>query len=49
MTIPEDMPGAGEDGLDIYRVPVRKRRHPSRARHTSANLVDDGNAWGVHR
>jgi hypothetical protein len=42
MTVPDDMPGAGEDGLDIYRVPVLKRRRPPRARHTSANLVDAG-------
>jgi hypothetical protein len=42
MTVPDDMPGAGEDGLDIYRVPVLKRRRPPRTRHTSANLVDDG-------
>lgn len=42
MTVPDDMPGAGEDGLDMYRVPVLKRRRPSRTRHTSANLVDDG-------
>ena len=42
MTVPDDMPGAGEDGLDIYRVPVLKRRRPIRTRHTSANLVDAG-------
>ena len=42
MTVPDDMPGVGEDGLDIYRVPVLKRRRPARTRHTSANLVDAG-------
>jgi hypothetical protein len=42
MTVPDDMPGAGEDGLDIYRVPVLKRRRPPRTRHASANLVDAG-------
>jgi hypothetical protein len=42
MTVPDEMPGAGEDGLDIYRVLVLKRRRPPRARHTSANLVDAG-------
>ena len=42
MTVPDDMPGAGEDGLDIYRVPVLKRRRPARTRHTSANLADTG-------
>ena len=42
MTVPDDMPGAGEDGLDIYRVPVFKRRRPARTRYTSANLVDAG-------
>ncbi len=34
MTVPGHMPGTGEDGLDIYRVPVLKRRRPSRTRHT---------------
>jgi hypothetical protein len=42
MTVPDDMPGAGEDGLDIYRVSVLKRRRPARARHTSVNLADAG-------
>jgi hypothetical protein len=42
MTVPDGMPGAGEDGLDIYRVPVLKRRRPSRTRYTSVNLVDAG-------
>jgi hypothetical protein len=42
MTVPDDMPGAGEDGLNIYRVPVFKRRRPPRARYASANLVDAG-------
>ncbi len=42
MTVPDDMPGAGEDGLDIYRVPVLKRRRPARTRHGSVNLVDAG-------
>jgi hypothetical protein len=42
MTVPDDMPGAGEDGLDIYRVPVLKRRRPARTRHTSVNLADAG-------
>ena len=42
MTVPDDMPGAGEDGLDIYRVPVLKRRRPPRTRYASANLVDAG-------
>jgi hypothetical protein len=42
MTVPDDMPGAGEEGLDIYRVPVLKRRHPPRTRYASANLVDAG-------
>jgi hypothetical protein len=44
MTVPDDAPGAGEDGLDIYRVRIRKRRRPPRTRHSSANLVDDGPA-----
>ena len=42
MTVPDDMPGAGEDGLDIYRVPVFKRRRPPRTRYASANLIDTG-------
>jgi hypothetical protein len=42
MTVPDDMPGAGEDGLDIYRVPVLKRRRPASTRHTSVNLADAG-------
>lgn len=42
MTVPDDMPGAGEDGLDIYRVLVIKRRRPPRTRHASVNLVDAG-------
>jgi len=42
MTVPDDMPGAGEDGWDIYRVPVLKRRRPARSRHTSVNLADAG-------
>jgi len=42
MTVPDDMPGAGEDRLDINRVPVLKRRRPSRTRYASANLVDAG-------
>jgi hypothetical protein len=42
MTVPDDMPGAGEDGLDIYRVPVLKRRRPASTRHTSVNLTDAG-------
>jgi len=35
MTVPDDMPGAGEDGLDIYRAEIRKRRRPPRTRHTT--------------
>ncbi|HEY1323202.1 MAG TPA: hypothetical protein VGF32_23290 [Streptosporangiaceae bacterium] len=42
MTVPDDMPGAGEDGLDIYRVPVLKRRRPASTRHTSVTLADAG-------
>jgi hypothetical protein len=42
MTVPDDMPGAGEDGLDIYRAEIFKRRRPARARRTSANLADTG-------
>jgi hypothetical protein len=42
MTVPDDMPGAGEEGLDIYRVPILKPRRPARSRHSSANLVDAG-------
>lgn len=42
MTVPDDMPGAGEDDLDIYRVPLFKRRRPVRARHSSSNLADAG-------
>jgi hypothetical protein len=42
MTIPDDMPGAGEDGLDIYRAGIVKRRRPPRARYSSVNLPDTG-------
>ena len=42
MTVPDDMPGAGEDDLDIYRVQLLKRRRPARARHSSTNLADAG-------
>ena len=42
MTVPDDMPGAGEDDLDIYRVTLFKRRRPARARHSSTNLADAG-------
>jgi hypothetical protein len=42
MTVPDDMPGAGEEGLDIYRAGIVKRRRPARARYSSANLVDTG-------
>jgi hypothetical protein len=42
MTVPDDMPGAGEDGLDIYRVPILKPRRPASSRHSSANLADAG-------
>jgi hypothetical protein len=42
MTVPDDMPGAGEDGLDIYRVQLLKGRRPPRARYSSANLADAG-------
>jgi hypothetical protein len=42
MTVPDDMPGAGEDGLDIYRLPILKPRRPARSRYSSANLVDAG-------
>jgi hypothetical protein len=42
MTVPDDMPGAGEDGLDIYRVPVLKRRRPASTRDTSVNLAGPG-------
>jgi hypothetical protein len=42
MTVPDDMPGAGEDSLDIYRAGIVKRRRPARARYSSANLPDTG-------
>jgi hypothetical protein len=42
MTVPDDTPGAGEDGLDIYRAGIVKRRRPARARYSSANLADTG-------
>jgi len=42
MTVPDDMPGAGEDDLDIYRAGIVKRRRPARARYSSANLADTG-------
>jgi hypothetical protein len=42
MTVPDDMPGAGEDGLDVYRAGIVKRRRPARARYSSANLPDTG-------
>jgi len=42
MTVPDDMPGAGEESLDIYRAGIVKRRRPARARYSSANLVDTG-------
>jgi hypothetical protein len=42
MTVPDDMPGAGEESLDIYRAGIVKRRRPVRARYSSANLVDAG-------
>jgi hypothetical protein len=42
MTVPDDMPGAGEDSLDIYRAGIVKRRRPAQARYSSANLVDIG-------
>ncbi|MGH3407357.1 MAG: hypothetical protein ACRDRJ_33375, partial [Streptosporangiaceae bacterium] len=42
MTVPDDMPGAGEDGLDIYRAGIIKRRRTARARYSSANLPDTG-------
>jgi hypothetical protein len=42
MTVPDDTPGAGEDGLDIYRAGIVKRRRPARTRYSSANLVDTG-------
>jgi hypothetical protein len=42
MTVPDDMPGAGEDSLDIYRTQIIKRRRPARARYSSANLADTG-------
>ena len=40
MIVPDDMPGAGEDSLDIYRARIVKRRRPARARYSSANLPD---------
>ena len=42
MTVPDDMPGAGEESLDIYRAGIVKRRRPARARYSSANLPDTG-------
>ena len=42
MTVPDDMPGVGEDSLDIYRAGIVKRRRPARARYSSANLPDTG-------
>lgn len=42
MTVPDNMPGAGEDNLDIYRAGIVKRRRPVRARYSSANLADTG-------
>ena len=42
MTVPDDMPGAGEESLDIYRAEIVKRRRPARARYSSANLPDTG-------
>ena len=42
MAVPDDMPGAGEESLDIYRAGIVKRRRPARARYSSANLPDTG-------
>jgi hypothetical protein len=42
MPVPDDMPGAGEEGLDIYHAGIVKRRRPARARYSSANLPDTG-------
>jgi hypothetical protein len=42
MTVPDTAASRGEDGLDIYRVEIHKRRRPTRMRYTSNNLVDDG-------
>jgi hypothetical protein len=42
MAVPDDMPGAGEESLDIYRARIVKRRRPARARYSSANLPDTG-------
>lgn len=42
MAVPDDVPGAGEESLDIYRAGIVKRRRPARARYSSANLPDTG-------
>jgi hypothetical protein len=42
MTVPDDMPGAGEDNLDIYPAGIVKCRRPARVRYSSANLADTG-------
>ncbi|RKS70669.1 hypothetical protein BZB76_5144 [Actinomadura pelletieri DSM 43383] len=42
MPVPDDAPGMGENGLEIYRTEIYKRRRPAHLRYSSANLVDHG-------